>query len=335
MTYNSLKKESITQNIANRSFPPIIAVTGGKGGTGKTLVATNLAVAFTQSNSRVLLVDCDVENPNTFILLGKSLENKLVSSQPIDIFIPKFNKEKCVKCGICQKGCYRHAILQFPEHYPSLMEHLCSGCQVCQRICPHDAIEAGARQIGTKYFIPNAFENLDLLVGELTPSEALSAFIVENLISQATTPEIMNQYDIIIIDSAPGAHCDVEKILNASDMVISVTEPTPFGEHDLNRILELLRLINKPSYFILNRSNLTNESDFLTKKLSSDITKYLGNIEVDKTIMEDYAKGKPFVQDSRTFPAKNQFLEIFHKIQAIIKPIHDNMPSNLRIKKAD
>ncbi|RLI65002.1 MAG: hypothetical protein DRO88_05790 [Promethearchaeia archaeon] len=321
---------------SNSSFPPILAVTGGKGGTGKTLIATNLAVTFSKNNFKVLLVDCDVENPNSYILLGKKLDDESVESQSIDIFVPKFNKNACVKCGDCQKACYRHAILQFPDHFPSVMPHLCSGCEVCQKICSYNAIDSSYRPIGKKYYYPQTYEGLDLLVGELTPSEALSAHIVEHLIDEVQKPEIYSKYDLIIFDSAPGAHCDVEKILNASDMVISITEPTPFGEHDLNRILELLEIIDKNSYFIINRANLTKEGEDLSKRLSSyESIEYLGSVDVDKTLMEDYALGEPFSLDPRTFPAKTQFLEIFEQIQEILTEefLKTKKSSNENLKK--
>lgn len=304
------------------AVPPIIAVTGGKGGTGKTLVATNLAVAFSQKDFRVLLVDSDVENPNSFILLGKRLEDEPVSSQPVNIFVPKFNHDRCVKCGDCQKGCYRHAILQFPGQFPSVMEHLCSGCGVCEKICAYSAIDGNSRSIGMQYFYPQVFKGLDLLVGELTPSEALSAHIVEHIIEQTKNPDIYGQYDLIIFDSAPGAHCDVEKVLKNADLIISITEPTPFGEHDLNRILELLKTIDKKSYFVINRADLTQEGKALVEKYSQNqFVEFLGNINVDKTLMEDYARGNPFVLDPRNFPAKNQFLEIFEKVKLKIDHI--------------
>lgn len=320
----------MTQNIVQSpistlqsSLHPSIAITGGKGGTGKTLVATNLAVSFANAGKRVLLVDCDVENPNTNILLGKSFGDDDVQSEPVMIYKPSFNQDLCTQCSLCRTSCYRHAILQFPDHFPSLMEQMCSGCKTCEKICPTQAIDPSYRLIGMRYFAADVKPNLDLIVGELTPSEALSAHIVENLIAWAFTPANYTNYDLIVFDTAPGAHCDVEKTLLAADVVINVTEPTPFGEHDLRRILELLQLIQKKSYVIMNRANLTEDAQEILNNVTSKSLEYLGKIDIDRILIEDYAKGEPFVLDSRTFPAKTQFQEIFHTVQQLLPKIQE------------
>lgn len=302
--------------------PPIITITGGKGGTGKTLIATNLAIRFSQENLKVLLVDCDVENPNSYILLGLDKQDS-IETKPIGIFKPEFNTQLCTKCSKCRNACYRHAILQFGDQLPTLMDHLCSGCQTCLKICPSHAIYPASREIGSYFFFSQSYPRLDLLVGELIPTEALSAHIVEHLLNLLKIPPFQDQYDIIIIDSAPGAHCDVEKTILASDMVISVTEPTPFGNHDLKRILELIRLTNQESYVVLNRADLTNDTHTYIANFQELGVQFLGNINVDPTIIEDYAKGIPFITDSRNFHAKDQFIQIF---KHIFKKIHRQLP---------
>ena len=234
-----------------------IAITGGKGGTGKTLIATNLAVQFANQGYSVLLMDTDVENPNTNILLGKPLDDPDVESTPVEIFTPAFDENKCTKCGKCKTACYRHAILQFPQQFPEIMDHMCSGCETCARICPEDAITSKGRIIGQKYFIPQIHKNLDVIIGELKPSEAVSVLIVEDILEYSHSIQKTHSYDILIIDTAPGAHCDVETSLNAADQIIAVTEPTPFGMHDLGRILELLELNNHTASIIINRADLT------------------------------------------------------------------------------
>ena len=292
-----------------------ISVTGGKGGTGKTLIAVNLAVYYAQLGYKVLLIDSDVENPNSNILMGKVLTDADVKRNQIDMFVPKFSVDKCTKCGKCRDACYRHAILQFPDQFPSLMEPMCSGCTICQRICPTDAVSSRKRSIGSRYFIKIVYNNLDLLIGELNPGEAISVLIVENLIEQSYKLQKKYSYDIIITDTAPGAHCDVEKALSLADLILCVTEPTPFGEHDLKRILRLIQLSGQNTEIILNRSTLTNYKEPILKVASDFNIKILGEIPIDNVVIEDYAKGTPFILDSREFPAKQAFLSILTNIK--------------------
>lgn len=301
---------------------PIIAVTGGKGGTGKTLVAINLAVKFSLEGKKVLLIDCDVENPNTHILLGKKLQDQNVQSKPITIFIPSFDESLCIQCGDCREGCYRHAILQFPNSFPSLLEHMCSGCETCMRICSQKAIKPGSRIIGTEFFLNQAYKKLDLLIGELKPSEAVSALIVKAILKDAKSIHEKNQYDIIIIDTSPGAHCDVEMALFYANLILCVTEPTPFGEHDLNRILQLIELIHHQAYILLNRADMSDYRKPIFELSKKKYISIIGEIPLDDIIIEDYAKGVPFVCDDRDFPAKKAFSTIF---QTILEKInHEN-----------
>ncbi|SRR6056297_1703810 len=308
-----------------------IAVTGGKGGTGKTLMATNIAVQLYKNGNKVLLIDCDTENPNTNILLGKELNEDSVIKESVEIFTPKFDDEKCIRCGKCQKSCYRHAILQFSDQLPSVMEHMCSGCETCLRICPTDAISDQKRVIGHSYFLSNILDNdkkanegqLDLLVGELMEGEAVSVLVVEDILEKAynmnKTSESEEKYDYFVIDTSPGAHCDVEQSLESADAIVAVTEPTPFGQHDLKRILDLIEVINRKATVILNRANLTNYKEEILKLTEDYGSEILGEIPISNIIIEDYAKGIPFSIDERDFPAKHDFINIFNKIGRLVE----------------
>ena len=303
---------AITENI---STPKSIAVTGGKGGTGKTLISVNLAVQFAREGKKILLIDCDTENPNSNILLGKSLTDSDVKSEPVNIFVPIFDDDLCTKCGDCRSACYRHAIIQFLDTLPSLMENMCSGCTLCQRICPTNAIKSGQRAIGTQYFMEGVKDGLDLLLGELNEGEAVSVLIVEELLERAEKLQKTHDYDLIIIDTAPGAHCDVEKSLSEATIIVCVTEPTPFGEHDLNRILDLIDIIERPATVIINRADITDYKEQLLKLANKRNVEILGEIPMSRDILEAYARGIPFVADGKTYSAKNDFLNIFNKIQ--------------------
>jgi MinD superfamily P-loop ATPase len=280
------------------------------------LIATNLSVKLADNGLKVLLVDCDVENPNCNILLGTPLDMNGALKEDVYVFKPVIDENLCSQCNTCRDACYRHAIIAFPGQYPYLMEHMCSGCETCSRVCPNEAILNGKRVIGSKYFLKKVFPNLDLLVGELKEGEAISVKIVENLLEDIESMYSENSYDIIVIDTAPGAHCDVEKSLSIADQIICVTEPTPFGEHDLGRILDLIGLMNLESYCIINRANLTGYKDKIIELVQKRNVKLLGEIPLDEIVVENYAKEMPFVLDQRDFPAKQSFLEIFSKIFA-------------------
>ncbi|MFX0026383.1 MAG: 4Fe-4S binding protein, partial [Candidatus Hermodarchaeota archaeon] len=158
--------------------PKIICITGGKGGTGKTLVAVNLATLFKNHGFEVLLVDGDVENPNTYLLMNGRLEN----SSEVSFFQPKIDETRCTKCGLCAENCISHALLHIKDAIPIPVLNVCSGCKLCFKICPTEAIIADSRVIGLIY--TSKVNNIDLLIGELKPSEARSVVIVKALMER-------------------------------------------------------------------------------------------------------------------------------------------------------
>lgn len=267
----------------------VICVTGGKGGTGKTLVAVNLATMFANNNYKVLLIDGDVENPNTYLLMGGKLENKKV----VPFFKPNIIAEECTKCGLCAQNCAPHALLHLDNTVPIPMLALCSGCKLCYKICPTGAIKADSKEIGGFYSLK--INNMHLLLGELKPSEARSAAIVEAILEEFNAMLLHNDIDIVILDTAPGAHCDVELLINNADYVVPVTEPTRFGILDLNRILELIKLLGKDYRVIVNRSSLLGARDEFMDKLKSEHIEVLGDIPLSEDIVKSYCQGLPLM----------------------------------------
>ena len=294
---------------------PLITVTGGKGGTGKTLVAVNLATMLKNAGKKVLLVDGDVENPNTYLLLNGKLENKT----PVNFFKPVINKEKCSKCGLCAENCATSAILHVKGQYPITFLNLCSGCKLCYKICPEDAIEEDTKILGWTY--KTTSNGIDLLIGELKPSEARSAGIVELLLDKVDEILKNNEesYDIIVMDTAPGAHCDVELLLGKADMIIPVTEPTKFGELDLQRIIKLIDLLEKDFQVIVNRSSLLGfKEEFLNTLKEKDI-EILGDIPLDDEIVKSYCQGVPLMEKKGGFDKEGEgykaFLSIYEDLE--------------------
>ncbi|MEJ2248433.1 MAG: AAA family ATPase [Candidatus Lokiarchaeota archaeon] len=300
--------------------PKVLCVTGGKGGTGKTLIAINLSIMFKNHGKKVLLIDGDVENPNTYLLLGANLENQI----SIPFFKPIINVKKCTKCGLCSKHCATHALLQIKDSYPVPILTVCSGCKLCYKICPEKAIQMDFKTIGWTY--STKVDNIDLIIGELKPSEARSAAIVENLLIQLDNIlEIQKvKYDIIILDTAPGAHCDVELLINKADYVIPVTEPTKFGKLDLLRITELINLLHKPHKTIVNRSSLLGFKDEFLEDLKEEQIEILGDIPLDDDIVKSYCQGKALMSHNSNYSNSKGF-QAFKKIYTNLKEwIHLN-----------
>jgi MinD superfamily P-loop ATPase len=277
--------------------PKIVCITGGKGGTGKTLCAVNIAIMFKNEGYNVLLIDGDVENPNTYLLLNGKLENKI----EVPFFMPQILEDRCSKCGLCSQNCASHALLYIDDSIPILMSSLCSGCKLCYKICPENAINPDFKTIGWTY--STEISDLSLLIGELKPSEARSAGIVEKLIENLENDlkKEPNKFDIIIFDTAPGAHCDVELLIDKSDIVIPITEPTRFGKLDLGRIIELINLLKKDYKVIVNRSSLLGYKDQFLAELQEENIKVLGDIPMDSDIVDSYCIGKPLMDKENGF----------------------------------
>ena len=295
--------------------PIIVCITGGKGGTGKTLCAVNIAVMFKNEGYKILLIDGDVENPNTHLLLGGKLENKI----EVPFFKPEISEEKCSKCGICAENCAPHALLHIKGSYPIPMLNLCSGCQLCYKICPEKAILPDSKTIGWTY--STKINDLSLFLGELKPSEARSAAVVEALLNELDIiiEETPNKYDIIVLDTAPGAHCDVELLIDKADVVIPVTEPTRFGKLDLIRIIELIKLLEKDYKVIVNRSSLLGYRDKFLKDLEDNNIKVLGDIPLDNDIVNSYCQGTPLMDNNSNFNKDGMGFVAFSKIFTNLK----------------
>ena len=290
---------------------PIISVSGGKGGTGKTTVAVNLAVAISQQNKKVLLVDADVDAPNVHILM----DAKRTMLREVHAFLPVIDNEKCIKCGECAKACRIHAIIQAGDMFPVFFPELCTSCGACALVCPTHAITDGQKLMGWLY-TGHAY-GVDLLMGELKLGESSAAAVVTELKEELKTEKYAD-YDLIIVDTSPGAHCDVLRAVLDSKFVLAVTEPTPFASHDLQRLIELAHTVNIPVKIVINRSNIvhgTSMVEEISQKTNSEI---IATIPYDDYAVKAYAQGKPVVLAYPEAPSSKAIFHIAKLIEEVL-----------------
>lgn len=224
-----------------------IGIASGKGGTGKTMVATSLAATLARFYT-VNLIDCDVEAPNTHLFL----QPDFTFTAPAVVQIPKIDLDPCILCGECVDVCQYHALAMIANQI-LVFSQLCHGCGSCTRACPVDAISEVAKEIGSLHQGKTAagiFHDL----GVLSISEAMPTPIIHQLKALVRHP-----MDITILDSPPGASCAVVATIYDADFVLLVTEPTPFGLHDLKQMLGIIAQIGTPTGIIINRDGIGDD----------------------------------------------------------------------------
>ena len=287
-----------------------ISIASGKGGTGKTTVAVNLALSL----KNIQFLDCDVEEPNAHLFLKPTIQEK----KPAFIPIPVVDEGKCNYCGRCAEVCTYNAIAVLPLSNNKkggilIFDHLCHGCGACSYLCPQKAIREVNREIGT-IEIGNS-GSIQFIHGKLNIGEALSPPLIKQV------KEYINPTKTVIIDVPPGTSCPVVASVRGSDYCILVTEPTPFGLNDLILAVEVLRKLNIPFGVIINRADLGDEkTDSYCLKENIPI---LMRIPFKKEIASAYSKGISMVE---AFPEyKKEFKELFRSIEDKIKREEDRV----------
>ena len=278
----------------------IISVASGKGGTGKTLVATSLALSLSD-NYKVQLLDCDVEEPNANILLHLAMNQ----SQPVYIPIPKVDEAKCTYCGKCAEVCAYNAIavlknkvLVFPE--------LCHGCGACSYLCPEAAITEEGREMGVVE--RGGSGNLELIQGKLNVGEAMAPPVIREV------KKYIDPANIVIIDVPPGTSCPVIEAVKGSDFCLLVTEPTPFGLNDLALAVEVVRELGIPCGVLINRVGVGDEE--VERYCHQEVIPILLKIPLDRKIALLYSKGIPLVEGIPRW--REEFLKLFQDIKSIV-----------------
>jgi MinD superfamily P-loop ATPase len=273
-----------------------IAVTGGKGGTGKSTISTALAIELS-NNNKVLLVDADVECPDDHIILSTTREKV----KNIHALLPNFNEKKCIKCGRCAEVCKENAVVFIKDRYPFIVTGQCNGCGACLLTCPSGALTHGKQVIGVIYKgecqqkSRKNKDNLFLVWGEIEVGCETTSMVVNATKEYAET--MSSDFDYILIDTAAGTHCNVISAMVGVDLALAVTEPTPLGKHDLELILKLLQLMELPAQIIVNRSDIGNLN--LIKDVSRDNNvPIIQEIPYEREILKKHSRGQPITHEN-------------------------------------
>jgi MinD superfamily P-loop ATPase len=274
----------------------ILSIASGKGGTGKTTVAVNMALSLETAQ----LLDCDVEEPNVHLLLHP----KVTETKPVYVDTPVIDEKLCDYCGECAKFCKFNAlfitkkkVLFFPE--------LCSSCGGCALVCPKNAINEKKRKIGTVK--KGSAKGIELVYGELNVGEPMAPPIIKAVKKQVHQ---LKKVDTII-DAPPGTSCPVIEAVHGSDYTILVTEPTPFGLYDLKIAVEVLGKLKIPFGVVVNRAGIGDKRvhAFCREKAIP----ILLEIPYERKIAELYSVGKPFVLEMPEW--KKKFRGLLDKIK--------------------
>ena len=278
----------------------IVSVASGKGGTGKTLVATSLVLSL-EGKDKVQLLDCDVEEPNDHVFL----KPVITRSETVSIPVPKVDEAKCTYCGRCAEVCAYNAIAVFKEKVLVFPE-LCHGCGACSYLCPEEAISEERKEIGILEL--GSADGVEFAHGRLAIGEAMAPPIIRKVKEQAS------RKGIVIIDVPPGTSCPVVEAVKDSDFCLLVTEPTPFGLNDLVLAVETVRELNIPCGVILNRVGV---GDGRVKEycLKESIPVLL-TIPLDIEIARLYSRGITLVEGMPQW--KQSFLGLLDKIREIV-----------------
>ncbi len=265
----------------------IITFGGGKGGTGKSLLATSIATFLSKKGYKILVIDADVESPVTHILLG------IPRSKAEDVtgFAPLIDEEKCIGCGMCIDKCPENALIGRKGEKPNLLVNLCEGCGLCRLVCPMDAISSRDRKLGEIY--EGRRDNIHLVQGEVFPGVRQHVNVTLKTLKYAENK--MCLYDFVVIDSAPGTGANIWLTINKSDLVVAVTEPTPLGASDLKKYIGLVVKYNKPLIIALNKADIPGGSRDLIYNIAEEYDVEVVEIVYDRAIVEAYIGGKQII----------------------------------------
>jgi MinD superfamily P-loop ATPase len=280
----------------------IISIASGKGGTGKTTVAVNLALSL----KNIQILDCDVEEPNAHLFLKPRIKEEAKASIPV----PEVDEAKCNYCGKCREVCAYHAIAVLSGNNGKkgsvlIFPHLCHGCGACSLLCHEGAIkevnkEIGVVEIGEK-------DHLQFVDGRLNVGEAMSPPLIRQV------KRYINPTRTVIIDAPPGTSCPVITAVKGSDFCVLVTEPTPFGLNDLILAVEVLRKLKIPFGVIINRCDIGDGK--VESYCKQEDIPILMKIPFSREIAVSYSEGVPIVKKDGSY--QDKFINLYLNICGI------------------
>jgi MinD superfamily P-loop ATPase len=276
----------------------ILSIASGKGGTGKTTIAVNLALSLTKET--VQLIDCDVEEPNSHLFLNPTLN--LVTS--VGIPVPRIDESKCTYCGKCAQVCVYHAIAVILKNV-LVFDELCHGCGACSYLCPEKAIFEVEREIGIVQ--EGNSDGIPFVNGVLNVGEPMASPLIRK------AKEKIHKDKIVILDAPPGTACPVIETVKGSDFCMLVTEPTPFGLNDLELAVGMLEKLGISRGVVINKADIGDRGIWDYCKFKN--IPILMEIPMDRRIAESYSKGIPFVIENTSYIQK--FCDLFEKVEKL------------------
>ena len=271
-----------------------VAIASGKGGVGKTTVAVNLAKSH---SSNTILLDCDVEEPNCHLFL----QGKITAKQDVFVPVPQIDEKLCSHCGECSRFCEYNAIVSSGA-YPLVFAEMCHSCGGCLKVCPHNAIFEIKHKIGVVE--KRKINKIELISGILEVGKIMSPSLIK-AVKKQTTSDVLT-----IIDAPPGVSCSVVASIFDADIIILVTEPTPFGLNDLSLAVTMLQKMQKPMGVVINR--MVSGNRIIHNFCEANNLKIWAEIPEDINIAQNYSKGRIVVDEMPCY--QNIFMNLFKEI---------------------
>ena len=286
-----------------------IAIASGKGGVGKSMLSSSLAILFSESKD-IVAVDCDVDAPNLAIWLdetsGWQSEKEISTLEK-----PEIDEEKCIRCGTCAQKCPTGA-LEMTDKGVRLNEFLCEGCGTCKIVCGQDAITMKSVKNGIVRFKSTDY-SFSLFSGQLKPGNSNSGKIVSEVKAEALQQS--QDKDLMILDTPPGTGCPVIAALRDVDFVILITEPTPAGLSDLKRGLETVDYFQIPYAVVINKHDINPK---ITSQIEKEFEgRILGKITYDQKIIKAISQLKPIMETN--LKAKKEIKQIYKELKRIVE----------------